>query len=594
MTVSTNDNVDIKLTIDTINNSTMSTPRQRHNKSQSHTSHILNGPSELRYTNNDNTDDQPNQLTPLNATKHNNFNSFNSNSTQQQSTTSTKTILGIPYIYIKSLLYITLLFYLFIIPFILVQIYYIPFYLAIIVALISIIPTCVFFYYGIQRAISNDCITAYTYQQRCIQYISVVINQWQYELYQFILTCIGCSTYIYYTYHLSYNISPSTNLYRYSLSVPSITQFTACEYFLMCSLSIDYILHFVIAPHKLRFMCSWYSLFDLANFTGVAYFSFLHHDMSPSYEIYNVYLFQGPFRFLRTRRALKTLDKPQHIQQQQQQQHNVTDDTQCTNNNTTDELHELNTDALIRQHEQYYKLGPFYITKWHTRIILLVMKVLLYILSTAALILAIEFPCISLVDIGAKCSNELQQFHISVYFVVVTLATVGYGDIYAATDLGRMFMIVVIIGAVVQVPAELANFASVQQERTDIKKLQQARDKQINNTDDNSDNDSAVEAKHTIQHSILPNTHIDTNKIDNNTSDTPTIDTHAILHSNTDINKLTQLLVWSELQLLRTQSNDTINKLCSTLNLTYDENDNNAGLLINALFVKSNKHVENT
>ena len=503
-----------------------------------------------------------------------------------------------------------------IIPFVLVQVYYIPFYMAFIVMTVAIIPTCVFFYTALQRAAFYGTLPSETMplQRRMGRYIALCLNRWQYELYQFLLTCLGCASYMYYTYQLTYGYdatsyssttgsssssTPATP--RYTLNIPSVSSFVTLEYFLMCALSIDYLLHFIVAKKKLSFMISWYSFWDLANFTGVAYFSFLHHGMTPGYELYNVYLFQGPFRFLRTRRALKTLDKPHtahRAQQQQQQTEHGAGGGDASD--SVQNLDNLNTKTLLQQHEQYYKLGPFVVSKWSTRVILLVIKVLLYILSTAALILAIEFPCISLASAPSRCSGELQSFHLAVYFVVVTLATVGYGDIYAATDLGRMFMIVVIIGAVIQVPAELANFASVQQEHTDIQKLQKARDQQGKQPQPDSNAEQSQPAaqmntdvpgdvnEHQLKkHSLIGNTsHIDNAGQQSSAgSSSDAVDAHAMLTGNSDVSKLHSLLVWSELQLLRNQPTDMIDRLCKTLGIAVEDGESNAGKLIDALFV---------
>ena len=49
---------------------------------------------------------------------------------------------------------------------------------------------------------------------------------------------------------------------------------------------------------------------------------------------------------------------------------------------------------------------------------------------------------------------EKATFHEMVYFVVVTLATVGYGDIVPVTELGRVCVIVLIVLAVVLIPKQ--------------------------------------------------------------------------------------------------------------------------------------------
>jgi hypothetical protein len=49
-------------------------------------------------------------------------------------------------------------------------------------------------------------------------------------------------------------------------------------------------------------------------------------------------------------------------------------------------------------------------------------------------------------------SNFL-QLHDSVYFVIVTLATVGYGDEIPATEIGRVVVLIIIFLTIVLIPA---------------------------------------------------------------------------------------------------------------------------------------------
>jgi len=57
-------------------------------------------------------------------------------------------------------------------------------------------------------------------------------------------------------------------------------------------------------------------------------------------------------------------------------------------------------------------------------------------------------------DTNRGCSNQVDvcTFHEMVYFTVVTLATVGYGDVTPQSEEGRVCVIVLIIIVLVVIP----------------------------------------------------------------------------------------------------------------------------------------------
>jgi hypothetical protein len=136
-------------------------------------------------------------------------------------------------------------------------------------------------------------------------FFRVVSKHWLYEIYQLLLTLLSCSTYLFYGYHLTYVIDATNGRANYGLDIPSTNAFVQVEYFLIVSLSMDYLLRLMTVKHKYAHVVSLYSFIDLLCFTGVAYFNFFHANLAPRDAIYNYYLFQGPFRFLRMRRALQ-------------------------------------------------------------------------------------------------------------------------------------------------------------------------------------------------------------------------------------------------------------------------------------------------
>lgn len=50
-------------------------------------------------------------------------------------------------------------------------------------------------------------------------------------------------------------------------------------------------------------------------------------------------------------------------------------------------------------------------------------------------------------------TDELLSFHTSLYFVIVTLLTVGYGEMVPYSGLGQILVVVIIVFTIVIVPA---------------------------------------------------------------------------------------------------------------------------------------------
>lgn len=308
----------------------------------------------------------------------------------------------------------------------------------------------------------------------------IVSNHYAYELYQLLLTLVSVGSYLFYTYHLSFTApdpAAPDALWGYTLRmgpnasdpeelVSAIQQFVQVEYFLIVSLAFDYLLRLGAASSKSARLLNLYSLFDLASFTCVAYVNVFHAEFAPKHVHYNVYLFQGPFRFMRMRRALASLDRP--IRRRATATAAATEEataaaaavaTEASGASSRPRVHAAKIPPL-------YRLGPLTLSKRTAFLLLLLFKILLFICSAAALVLALEFPCAAVApaDLVAGCTTQLQRFHIAVYFLVVSLSTVGYGDVNAATDLGRCLMTAIIIVALIEVPRQIQAMNDVNRE----------------------------------------------------------------------------------------------------------------------------------
>jgi hypothetical protein len=105
------------------------------------------------------------------------------------------------------------------------------------------------------------------------------------------------------------------------------------------------------------------------------------------------------------------------------------------------------------------KLGPFVLSSSSAGIATLLFNLMLFILVAASTVMFAEFPCESFGY--ARCFVDLQSFHICVYFIIVSLATVGYGDFFPGTNFGRLVVSLVIVIALVFVPLQISRMSDL-------------------------------------------------------------------------------------------------------------------------------------
>lgn len=91
---------------------------------------------------------------------------------------------------------------------------------------------------------------------------------------------------------------------------------------------------------------------------------------------------------------------------------------------------------------KYYKLGQTDVDR-QINIVLMTMIMLMYV--SAGLYQQVENP---------ENPDSPMKFHDSLYFVVVTLFTVGYGDIYPTTIFGKVIVMFIIIFTIILIPQQ--------------------------------------------------------------------------------------------------------------------------------------------
>ena len=60
----------------------------------------------------------------------------------------------------------------------------------------------------------------------------------------------------------------------------------------------------------------------------------------------------------------------------------------------------------------------------------------------------------AVVENQAKLNSERLDFHDALYFVIVTISTVGYGDTYPHTFLGKFVVVFIVIFTIVLIPKQ--------------------------------------------------------------------------------------------------------------------------------------------
>lgn len=85
---------------------------------------------------------------------------------------------------------------------------------------------------------------------------------------------------------------------------------------------------------------------------------------------------------------------------------------------------------------------------------LIVLKLVFIALTGAAAMFVAEKPCLSM---HANCDEGFDDFGNTVYFIFVTLSTVGYGDMSPKTALGKGVIVVIILTSISYLPSVISD-----------------------------------------------------------------------------------------------------------------------------------------
>lgn len=86
--------------------------------------------------------------------------------------------------------------------------------------------------------------------------------------------------------------------------------------------------------------------------------------------------------------------------------------------------------------------------------LIMVMKISFIALTGAAIMFVAEKPCHALHD---NCDSDFEYFGDTLYFVFVTLSTVGFGDMSPNTDAGKISIVVIIMASISYLPNIIAD-----------------------------------------------------------------------------------------------------------------------------------------
>jgi len=312
--------------------------------------------------------------------------------------------------------------------------------------------------------------------QTIFESVLSLADHYAYDVYHTFIALMSCINYLVYCYNFS-----MTDL---SLDV----MFVQIEYFIVINICFEIFMDMTHSNKKLcAYFCKYYTIIDIVCYITIGTLYTFHRVII---SVYNIYIFFGVFRFLRLRKALKKFDKyfeDKYLSELKTPQHQTQpENLELKSIEIINELHseknsykeDLDLDkekesSKPSTHEQiaeideidYIMVGSFKIKKIKIGILLLVLKLVICINSLAAVIMFLEYPCKSVVSdfLVSKCNENFQYFHNCLYFIIITITTIGYGDIVPVTTQGRLFIACTVVICVIWLPLEITKISNLVQ-----------------------------------------------------------------------------------------------------------------------------------
>lgn len=259
---------------------------------------------------------------------------------------------------------------------------------------------------------------------RTTRWLDIISHNSANTWYQNLLIIFSCIVYVRACYSLKYVDEAGEGDFTYYLDdTPfNLSAFEIAECFLAVTFGFDLFMRVHFGKDKYQFQLNTYFFVDMLAFASYLATAQMAPTATTKVHLYNAYVGSGIFRFLRLRKTLKKLD-----------------------------IYEKQRDVVVKFYTKTYVLT------WRSAgMIILALQVGQYILSSCSMIMFAEFPCMLLEP--EHCNENFHYFHRTLYFIVVTLSTVGYGDMSPCTDFGVVVLTLIVVIGALNVPLAVQQF----------------------------------------------------------------------------------------------------------------------------------------